>query len=340
MRKIILIISLVAVVSLILGGLFFWNQINWPVSSESQEVLFTIADGVGAQEIADQLEAEGLIRSSFWFKAYVYLDRSERNFFVGSYVLNKDLSIKNVVNILTAGNTTPEDTIRLIEGWTTRDMADYLDERGSLSKNDFLTVVDTTDSRQIVPDKTYDFLVDKPSDQGLEGYLFPDTYRIYENSTIADIVERMLDNFGVKFTEQMAADARARGMNIHEIVTLASIIEKEVRTDADRKIAAGIFYERMAVGVPLQSDATVNYVTGKQALQPTLEDLDVDNLYNTYKYQGLPPGPISNPSLSSIMAAIYPTETDFFYFLTKPDGSTVFSKTFDEHLANKRLYLQ
>ena len=150
----------------------------------------------------------------------------------------------------------------------------------------------------------------------------------------------MLDNFEVKFTDQMKEDAKNGNMSIYEIVTLASIIEKEVRTEEDRKIVAGIFYDRLNNNVGLQSDATVNYVTGKQALQPSADDIEVDSPYNTYKYRGLPPGPISNPSLSAIKAAIYPEKSDYFYFLTKQDGTTVFSKTYEEHLENKRKFLQ
>lgn len=340
LKKIILIIFLVMLVGAVLAGLLFWNQISWPVSSNSANVFFTIVSGQGVNDIAAALKTQNLIRSSFWFRVYVYLDGSGSQLIAGSYYLRQNMSTREMVKVLTGGVPAPEEQITIKEGWDVSDIAAYLDEKGVLTADAFVTAASVADSRDIIPDKTYDFLGGRPAGQGLEGFLFPDTYRVFDDATSAQIIAKMLDNFDTKFTGQMRQDTTQGNMSIYEIVTLASIIEKEVRTDADRKIAAGIFYDRLNLGVALQSDATVNYVTGKQALQPTNDDLAVDNRYNTYKYKGLPPGPICNPSLSSMMAAIYPTKTDYFYFLTKPDGSTVFSKTYEEHLENKRKYLQ
>jgi len=257
----------------------------------------------------------------------------------GNFILKKNQNIREIVSTLTTGELAKEEEITIIEGWNIFEIAAYLEEQNLFSAESFVEAASTRDTRVIVADKSYDFISDKPANQGLEGYLFPDTYRIFADATASEIIEKMLDNFGIKFTEQMINDAKDGNMSVFEIVTLASIIEKEVRTNSDRKIAAGIFYDRMNTGVALQSDATVNYVTGKQALQPTLDDTKVDNPYNTYKYAGLPPGPICNPSLAAIMAAIYPEKTENFYFLTKPDGTTVFSKTYEEHLENKRKFL-
>jgi len=338
-RKGILFFIFIVIAAIILSALYYWNQISIPASSDKDEVVFVITKGEGVKEIAASLEEQEFIKSAYWFEVFVFFDGSQSEFIVGNYLLRRDMNTKEVANVLKSGQSAPERTIIIIEGWSSREIADYLEKQNVVTKDDFLSASITADSRQVVPDTVYDFLADKPDDQGLEGYLFPDTYRIFENATSSHIIKRMLDNFEVKFTEQMKADAQAGNVNIYQVVTLASIIEKEVRTDVDRKIAAGIFYDRINQGVALQSDATVNYVTGKQELQPSLTDLEVDNPYNTYKYRGLPPGPISNPSLSSIMAAIYPEKSEYFYFLTKPDGTTVFSKTYDEHLDNKAKYL-
>jgi len=338
-RKILIIILFVIIGAAILGGLYFWNQISLPASSSNEEVIFVINKGGGVKEIGSSLEKQGLIRSVYWFEVYVFLDGSQSQFIAGNYLLRKDMNTREAVKVLTSGQIASERTVTIIEGWDIRDIAGYLEKEGVVTKDDFLLAGATADSRKLIPDKAYDFLVDKPADQGLEGYLFPDTYRIYEDSTSSQIIERMLDNFNAKFTDQMKQDALEGNMNIYGIVTLASIIEKEVISDEDRKIAAGIFYDRLNLSVALQSDATVNYVTGKSELQPSAEDIKVDNPYNTYKYRGLPPGPICNPSLSALMAAIYPEKSDYFYFLTKPDGSTVFSKTYEEHLENKKKFL-
>jgi UPF0755 protein len=324
----------------VLGGLFFWNEISLPVSANEEKIFFTVSQGQGVKEIAQALKEKGIIRSEFWFETYVFFDGSSAKFLAGNYYLQPSMNIKEVAEEMTRGHFAPEQSITIIEGWTAGDIAEYLADKSIVAKNDFITAANVVDSRAIIPDKTYDFLAGRPTDQGLEGFLFPDTYRVFEKTMAAEIIEKMLDNFSVKYTEQMRQDTAKGNMTIYQIVTLASVIEKEVRTDTDRKIAAGIFYDRLNLGVPLQSDATVNYVTGKNSLQPTNDDISVDSLYNTYKYRGLPPGPICNPSLSSIMAAIYPEKSDYFYFLTRPDGSTVFSKTYEEHLANKRKYLQ
>jgi len=340
LKKTVLIIFFLIVSAAILAGLFFWNEISLPVSSSEENTFFTVSEGQGVKEIAAALKKEGVIRSEFWFEAYVFFDGSSSKFLAGNYYLTPSLNIKEVVEEMTRGHFAPEQTITIIEGWTAAEIADHLESKGLVNKSNFITAANVVDSREIIPDKAYDFLTGRPQQQGLEGFLFPDTYRVYEKTTAAEIIEKMLDNFNNKFTEQMRQDTIKGQMTIYQIVTLASIIEKEVRTDSDRKIAAGIFYDRLNLGVALQSDATVNYVTGKKLLQPTNEDINVDSLYNTYKYKGLPPGPICNPSLSSLMAAIYPEKSDYFYFLTRPDGSTVFSKTYEEHLANKRKYLQ
>ncbi|OGY89834.1 MAG: hypothetical protein A2927_01170 [Candidatus Komeilibacteria bacterium RIFCSPLOWO2_01_FULL_45_10] len=149
----------------------------------------------------------------------------------------------------------------------------------------------------------------------------------------------MLDNFGAKLTQEMRVDIKNAGKSIFEVITLASIIEKEVRTEQDMKMVADIFNKRLEQGIALQSDATVNYVTGKGLVQPTAADIAVDNLYNTYKYRGLPPGPIANPGLKAIKAAIYPTPNQYYYFLTTAEGEVIYSQTYQEHLKNKSVYL-
>jgi len=340
-KKIIFIVIGVGVlVGISLVGYYF-TQVNSAVSDSNTETIFTVESGIGVKEIAGSLEKKKLIKSSLIFEWYVYFNRNESNFMAGNHIIKPNMNVKEIVEILTAGKSVPEESITIIEGWNIDDIASYLEAEDVLSSSDFIDAASTTDVNSLIVDANYSFLADKPADQGLEGYLFPDTYRIFADADEVDIIEKMLDNFGFKFTEQMIADAATGDMSVYEIVTLASIIEKEVSLDKDRKIVAGIFYNRLNNDIGLQSDATVNYVTSGDRPQPTSEDLEVDSPYNTYKYRGLPPGPISNPSLSSLMAALYPEKSDYFYFLSRihEDGSTVFSKTFAEHLDNKVKYL-
>lgn len=246
----------------------------------------------------------------------------------------------------------PSATIAIIEGWTADEIAAYLQKNNLVLKADFLNAEKNFDTA------AYPLLESKPQNQDLEGFLFPDTYFITPGKTVADksvsqaIIKKLLDNFSEKFTPQMQTQARARGMSVYQILTLASIIEKETGRNAvtqeqkdalasERKIIAGIFYNRLNSGQPLQSDATINFITKKNNPAPFSEDLQVKSPYNTYLHAGLPPGPICNPSLSSITAALYPAKTDYFYFLHKqPSGEAVYSETYEQHLMNKQKYLK
>jgi UPF0755 protein len=242
-----------------------------------------------------------------------------------------------------------EVQVTIIEGWTVKDIANHLEKQGLVNAKDFIGASESVDL-------TNHELVKRArlNEKSLEGFLFPDTYRFIKQATSQAIIDRMLDNFearlgslGVKSGqgryavpgyETLKIDG-ASGLHIYELLTLASIVEKEsggangiMSLEEQRKIIAGIFYNRLLRGQALQADSTVNYATGKSTPAASSEDLQINSPYNTYKYPGLPPGPIANPSLSSIRAVLYPTKTDYNYFFHKqPSGEVVFSKTFDEH---------
>lgn len=190
----------------------------------------------------------------------------------------------------------------------------------------------------------FSFLIDLPQNSSLEGYLFPDTYLFAPEATAQDIITVLLKNFGQKSADLFgySEDGSNGAVNpkaIHGIVTLASIIEEEGRTKEERGMISDIFRKRIAIGQPLQSDATVNYIHGTTRLQPTLKDIESDSLYNTYKVKGLPPGPISNPGLVSLQAALSPTNNPYYYFLVDINtGETVYAKTFEEHVHNRSLH--
>ncbi len=249
----------------------------------------------------------------------------------------------------------PEKTVRFIEGWTSRDMSQYLEGEGLWQSEEFLEIsgfpqVDYNLEKDMPAladfSKDYDFLRDKPANRGLEGYLYPDTYRIYASSTPKDLIKKMLDNFDQHLTPKMREDIKKQGKTIYEIVTMASILEKEAPIDyahgdnRDARIIAGIFWDRIKNGQPLQSCATLAYVLGVNKAQYSAEDTQVDSPYNTYQSRGLPVGPISNPGILAIEAAIYPLNTNYNYFLT-PAGSNdiIYAATYDEHLRNKAKYL-
>ena len=251
-------------------------------------------------------------------------------------------------------NTRAEEiTIRITEGWNNKEIADYLEKQGIVSAKDFMKYQAEFDS------KGYWFLRDIPNGFDIEGFLFPDTYRLFASVKVAEpktasetIIRKLLGTFAAKVPENAEDLAKKQGLSLYEAITLASIVENETGRNAvsaeqkklldeERGIVAGIFYNRLNIGQALESDATVNYATGKNLPSPTLEDLQINSPYNTYKYPGLPPGPISNPSLSSINAVLNPTVTDYFFFLHKqPSGEPIYSKTFEEHVQNKFKYLK
>jgi UPF0755 protein len=250
----------------------------------------------------------------------------------------------------------PEETIQIIEGWTNRDISQYFEKEGRFSSKEFFQVVgfskvDYQNKKEVAnPDDfvaEFSFLDDKPKNYSLEGYLFPDTYRIYASSTVSEVVEKMLVNFDKKLTPKMRADIKAQGKTIYEIVTLASIVEKEAPIDyqngnnRDARIIAGIFLNRLRIGQGLQSDATLSYIFGDSKPAHSGVELENSSLYNTYKYRGLPPGPICNPGILALEAAIYPILTDYNYFLTpKGKAEVVYARTYEEHLQNKYKYLK
>ncbi len=249
-----------------------------------------------------------------------------------------------------------EETIQIIEGWDLYDLSEYFDNKKLWPAKDFLAVTGEpqvnyqrrTQSAQ--PEdfsKQFSFLEDKPTYYGLEGYLFPDTYRVYASSSARELVVKMLSNFDKKLTAKMRSDIKAQGRSIYEVVILASIIEKEAPIDYqtgdnyDARLIAGVFLNRLKIGQGLQSDATLSYIYNDNKPAHSGAELEIDSPYNTYKYRGLPPGPICNPGLLALEAAIYPLETDYNYFLTPKGKSTViYARTYEEHLQNKYKYLK
>lgn len=337
--KIIKYLILILILTIAGYGGYFFYTLNSPNTGSANIVKFTVQPKWGSMIVSQELKKAGLVRDWIVFELYIWQAGKSSSIQPGDYDLKNNYNIKEIVQILTRGAQNvefKEVALTFIEGWNLNDYAQYLNKQGFGQAQDFLDIVQKKQSWW----DNYSFLVSRPKTQDLEGYLFPDTYRVYKNATIKDIVQKMMDNFDKKLTSEIRAEITKQGKTIHEIITLASIIEKEVSAEADRKIVAGIFYKRLANNIGLQSDATVNYITGKGTVQPSLDDTKVDSLYNTYKYRGLPPGPICNPGLSAILAAVYPDKNNYLYFLTTPEGKAIYSQTYEQHLAAKRKYLK
>jgi len=306
-------------------------QIYIPVNPGSHEtIVYTVQKGWGDEEIADKLKEMGIIRSSYFFKLYNILSLKHTSLKAGEYNLSPKMSIHTIANKMFQGDVI-KDSLVILEGWDINDIGEYLESKDICKQSFFVSLTKKNYSGE------FKFLADKPKSADLEGYLFPDTYEIGKGETCEDVLDAMLGNFDKKLTPDLRLEIIKQKKSIFDIVTMASLIEKEVRSLEDKKIVSGILWKRIAIGMPLQLDATINYITGKNSPSVSIKDTKIDSPYNTYKYYGLPIAPISNPGIKSIIAAIYPTKTNYLYYLT--DGITHFSETFEQHNDARLKYL-
>ncbi|OGH61109.1 MAG: hypothetical protein A2848_02200 [Candidatus Magasanikbacteria bacterium RIFCSPHIGHO2_01_FULL_50_8] len=234
----------------------------------------------------------------------------------------------------------PAPRLTLTEGRDLRDLAELMVQKKMVTSSADLYALIGEPAHQptvgSVPTAQFDFLRSKPRGISLEGYLFPDTYEISLRGGASELVSTMLKNFDRKFTPAMRADAAGAGRTIHEVVTVASILEKEVRGARDRRMVADILWRRADAGWGLQVDASVNYVTGKSGRFTSAADRASLSAWNTYKHRGLPPGPIGNPGVATLEAALEPEQNKFWFYLTAPDGTVHYGRTLEEHNANKK----
>jgi len=339
-KKIILSIAILIVSLFSIGvGSFFYVQSTINKSYNVQDNAsreFIVKEGESVKQISANLEKENLIVGKDFFELYIWQKKIASKLQAGNYMLSSSMTIPEIVEIFISGKVKDNSVaITIPEGFSNKEIDKRLAEKKLIREGEFLDF----DKKQSIDLSKYDFLQDKPKDAGLQGYYFPDTYIYYKNSSLKDIVKKMLDNFDKKLSFELREEIKKQNKSVFETIVLASIIEKEAGFPEDMKKISSIFQNRLNAGQLLQSDATINYITGSGRAQSTLEDLQIDSPFNTYKYVGLPPGPISNPGISAIEAAVYPEKTDYFYFLTKSDGEAVFSKTYNEHLKNKSKYL-
>ncbi len=304
-----------------------------PMKADGQTIHFTIRRGMNLNEASIMFSREGMVRNAFVFKTYMALRYPGLTVKAGSYALSAPLTPADLAAHIVAGNPRPEMNVTIIEGWTIRDILAHLSSKGfSVTEKDFEL---TAEMRS-----RYSFLKDLDGAGTLEGYLFPDTYQFYADASGKDIAAKMLDTFQKKVALELRDAAGNRGFNLDNAVILASIIEREVQTEEDRRMVADLFLRRLAIGMPLQADSTVNFITGKNTPSASAVDIRIESAYNTYRNKGLPPGPIGSPGLSAIKSVVVPLANPYWFFLTTPKGTVVYSKTFEEHVRNKGKYLR
>lgn len=323
-------------------AIFYVNKkISEPKSFFAKEAIFEVTLGQGAKEIARNLQEQGFIANDKFFLIYLWQIGGHGKLQAGSYSLNASQTIKEIADKMIKGEAIKDEIqVTIPEGFRLLEVENQLVSKGLILRDDLLNY--NYDSTKVIG--MYDFLrIDcKGRYCGLEGYLFPDTYNFSTEKLPLDrddVVIKFLDNFDKK-TKDLKIDAKKRNVDFNDIVIMASILEKEVRTPEDMKTVAGILWKRIAIGMPLQVDAAIAYITGKKTGEITYDDLKIDDRLNTYLYKGLPLVPISNPGIVALDAALNPTKSDFLYYLSKPSGETVFSKTLEEHNQAKRLYLK
>ena len=296
----------------------------------SSDLSVKIEKGSTVGRIARELKDAGLIEYRWAFVLFAKVTGNADSFQYGTYVLNTDMDyLELVTNLQKTASFRATVTVMIPEGAELREIIATLDEKNVCSAEELWDAVENHPF-------DYDFLQNLPERENrLEGYLFPDTYEFFEQSDAVTVLTKFLDNFEVKFSQELRDRAQEIGMSIDEVVTLASIIEREAASDEDRATVSSVFHNRLnSTQYPLlQSCATVQYVLQERKPVLTYDDIKIDSPYNTYLYEGLPIGPIASPGLASIRAALYPETTDYYFFVVTADGTHIFSKTLAEHNA-------
>ena len=295
----------------------YFFLVSAPVSFGNNRTI-TVENGEVLSQISSSLKKLGIIRSEVAFEFFVILSGGEKKIVPGDYFFENPAPAYRIAQKLVSRDygikqvkvTLPEGQTRYEMAQTLSKLLPYFDKEG--------------------------FLNQTKSD---EGYLFPDTYFFFPNADSAKVVETLKDTF-IKKTEKIRTETESSGKNFAEILTMASIIEKEATGENDRKVISGILWNRISKKMPLQADATITYITGKSSKEITLDDLKINSPYNTYIKQGLPPGPISNPGLASMDAVLNPAPTKYLYYLHDSKGNVYYATTFEEHKANKAKYLK
>jgi UPF0755 protein len=329
-------VALLLAISALSAGLFFYfrHQVFNSLGTAEKTKIFSIEKGENSKSIVGRLKKENLISKEIFALYYLKTSGLGNKILPGDYEINGRMKIPEIIKTITQEQNI-FSKITFPEGWDSKKMSERLGSNG-FSQEGFLEI---TKNPNLELKSKFSFFSLLPREGSLEGYLFPDTYFFSKKLTSEEIVKKMLNNFDSQLTLELRDEIAKQGKSLEEVVTMASIIEKEVISEKDRKIASGIFWDRIKNGQPLQSCATISYVLGANKKQYTFEDTRIQSPYNTYLNQGLPPGPICNPGISAIRAAIYPTNTDYNYFLSDPEtGNTVFSKTIEEHNSNKVKY--
>ncbi|MAF80746.1 hypothetical protein CL628_01910 [bacterium] len=327
-RFIIFIVIIVAIV----GGL--WRYAAGDLTMKVSGTI-TVSEGASAQGVWDQFTEGGFTSRTLPWEYRAWREGVAADIKAGIYQIERGEKISEVIERLVAGDVSPTElSITFPEGFTLEQMAERVAGKGIGTAKQYISAAQPSN---FIDEFAWLSVISAGRD--LEGYLFPDTYRVFEDDTATDVIRRQLATFERKFIDGgLAAEAGSR--SIDEVVTMASIVEREVISDDDMALVAGVLWSRNDDGAGLDADATVRYALGKPKGPLTQVDLDSTSPYNTRRFRGLPPGPISNPGLRALTATVRPEASEFYYYLSAPSGETIFSRTNDEHNVNKAKHLR
>jgi len=337
------IVIIVAVVVVYQAALWSYNSAYELIAKEPEEdqtiinVDINIPKGSNTETIGNILKENGLINNVVYFRIVSKLKGLDSTFQFGDYTFNTGMSEEEIMEIIaTQGEKREVVTFTIPEGFSLEQIADRLSARSICTKSEFMSAVENGRYGY----KFLDYIPER--NLKLQGYLFPATYEVYADATAEDIVSTMLEKFDQIFKDEYYTQLEKNNISLDEVVTIASIIEKEVKVSEERPLVSGIIYNRLEINMNLQMCSTVMYVLDVDRNRILYSDLEIDSPYNTYRYPGLPIGPIANPGEASLIAAIYPDDNNYLYFvLTDPvAGSHEFNTTLDEHNAAKNKYKQ
>lgn len=316
-----LIVLGIVLAVLIAGGLLWWNDAIAPFDPDDKTpVVFVVSRGENGREVATRLSNERLIRSPIGFYILLKTLGIETSLQAGEFRLRRDMDAKTIAQELTHG--TIDVWVTIVEGWRVEEVAVKIAKELDIPEKEFLKL-------------------------GKEGYMFPDTYRFPMDATAGAVIFQFMDTFNTKVTDDIRNAVKTHHLMVDQMITLASIVEREGNSDEDRPMIAGILLNRLKNGWPLQVDATLQYILGYQIEEKTWwkknlveEDKSIVSPYNTYLNVGLPPGPICSPGLSAIRAVAYPKASDYMYYLHDTEGNIHYARTMEEHEDNIRNYLR
>ena len=329
MKKILALLLPAVIILTVFSYRFYSRALNYVLDPNSTDrVTISIEQGDSASDVADKLYEKELIKSPSVFKFYLSQHGLDGKIKAGRFVIKQNYTLSEIADTIVSGKSS-EMAVTLLEGWTVKQIAEYLEGEGLTTADAFMECAKACEFEGKYLPTGY-----------VEGYLYPDTYFVDPNSySDQAFIQRLINTFESKLDDEVFAGIAKNKRTLEEVVIMASIVEREERARAERPTVAGILWNRFDQNSGLGADATVLYALGRTKGGLTYEDLQIDSPYNTRKYAGLPPTPICNPNITSILAAANPTDTDYWYYLHDSEGAVHYAKTLDEHNVNKARYI-